>query len=111
MGRKPPTIDQLCQELRRLRSEQPKNETYEQQMLRRERLARLDREISSRYAWLNRTIDNYRRMANNAAFDPFLSDLMEQRRRCHRVMKESSSERSGLGSWQWAGFRKAFATN
>src|SRR5215475_8994491 len=105
MGRKPRTIDQLCEELRRLRSERGPHETFEQQRQRRERMDRLDREMTSRYAWLNSTIDNYRRMASNAAFDPFLSDLLEQRRRCDRALKEANSVSSGLAGWQWEGFR------
>jgi hypothetical protein len=111
MGKKPPTIDQLCEELRRLRSERKTHETLEQQTQRRERLERLDREITARYAWLNRTIDNYRRMASNAAFDPFLNDLIDQRRRCHRVLKEAQAGKSGLASWQWESLRRAYAYN
>ena len=111
MGKKPPTIEQLCEQVRKLRQEQPAHETFEQQKDRRERLARLDREISSRYAWLNRTIDNYCRMSRNAAFDPFLNDLLEQRKRCRGVLKEVNAGRGGFGSWQWAGFRKAYARN
>jgi hypothetical protein len=112
MGKKKPaSIEQLFEEVRKLRTEQPLHETFEQQRLRRERLDRLDREIASRYAWLNRTIDNYRRIASNAACDPFLADLLEQQRRCHRALKEVNSGRGGLASWQWEGFRKSFATN
>jgi len=112
MGKKkPPSIEQLCEEVRRLRKEQPPHETFEQQTQRRERLERLDREITSRYAWLNRTIDNYCRISSNAAFDPFLVDLLEQRKRCRGVLKEVNSGRGGFASWQWEGFRKAFATN
>jgi len=111
MGRKPPTIEQLCEEMRRLRKAQPAHETFEQQKQRREQLDRLDREITSRYAWLNRTIDNYRRISSNAASDPFLADLLEQRKRCRGVLKEVYSGRGGFASWQWEGFRKAYATN
>ena len=112
MGKKkPPSIDELCQELRRLRKETPAHESYEQQKQRRERLDRLDREITARYAWLNRTIDNYSRMSSNAAFDPFLADLLEQQKRCRGVLKEVNSGRGGFASWQWEGFRRAFATN
>jgi hypothetical protein len=111
MGKKkPPSVEQLCEEVRRLRSEQPAHETYEQLRQRREQLERLDREITSRYAWLNRTIDNYRRMSHNA-LDPFLTDLLSQRQQCDRVLKEVDSHRSGFACWQWEGFRRAFAAN